>query len=432
MVFRAAVWLVDAILVGLTVTILGVLLTGGGVFSVGALRVSVRSIDNPLLFWLIVAGLRWWRARSTPFLGVRSLLLADLDVRALRLCRRIADCLSTLTHTRALAIIAGFTILSFALRVINAYVHYGFFAGDDVEIHEMTLAALFHRDWPVWNLRNAFYPMTFIFPAQWIALQCGFTGTGALIFVGRLVVALFSSITCLLLFRVARLYLGVPVALLSVTILAASHLHVNIGSTELPRPVAAFFLVAAFGLSLRRGLFAGAAAGVLLGLAGAMRFGEAVFILPALTILLAEGRRADAIATVVSFGVALLAITGVADLMYWGTPFYSFRNAVDFTLLKGLSTRGYQPFHYYFSHIGEWSNLYVAGLGLGAIWLRYWKPSAWAWLACCPTRKLDTWFRCCLSWPWQQEPSSGRFSMVSDPPIPGVPVGWRWPSSRHR
>ena len=378
---RSLSFVADLLLLGLTAVMLFVLLTGGGVFFIGSTRISVTSIGNPLLAWLLVATLRWWLGRMTPFLAIRSLRLETLDERAVRLWRRISQALRTISEQQAMRLVVATATASLVVRLANAYWHYGFFAGDDVEIHEMTLAALFGYDWEIWNLRNAFYPMTFILPVQWLLVQAGVSDPFSLVFAGRAVVAAFSSATLLLLFAVGRRALGTPSALLGVMLLALSALHVTLGSTELPRPVAAFFLVAGFGLTLRTGFTASVGTGLALAMAGAMRFSEAVFIVPCVLGLLVSGRRQDAAVTGVSFVCLWLTILGVSDWLYWGAPFSSLLNAGDYSLVKGLSSRGYEPFHWYLSHIPDWSNFFTVALGLLAFRSRgAWIPAFWAWI----------------------------------------------------
>jgi hypothetical protein len=377
---RSLSFVADLLLLGLTAVMLFVLLTGGGVFFIGGTRISVTSIGNPLLAWLLVATLRWWLGRMTPFLAIRSLRLDTLDERAVSLWRRISHALRTISEQQAMHLVIATATGSLVVRLANAYWHYGFFAGDDVEIHEMTLAALFGYDWEIWNLRNAFYPMTFILPVQWLLVQAGASDPFSLVFAGRAVVAAFSSATLLLLFAVGRRVLGTPSALLAVMLLALSALHVTLGSTELPRPVAAFFLVAGFGLTLRGGAHS-LLAGIALGIAGAMRFSEAVFIAPCVLGLTVYRRYQDALLTAASFACVWLLILGVSDWLYWGTPFSSLQRAADYSVVKGLSSRGYEPFHWYFSHIPQWSNFFTVLLGLLAFRFRgAWIPAFWAWM----------------------------------------------------
>lgn len=381
LVRRSLSFVADLLLLGLTAVVLFVLLTGGGVFFVGGTRISVTSIGNPLLAWLLIATLRWWLGRMAPFLAIRSLRLDTLDEGAVSLWRRVSHALRTISERQAMHLVIATATASLVIRLVNAYWHYGFFAGDDVEIHEMTLAALFGYDWDIWNLRSAFYPMTFILPVQWLLVQAGVSDPSSLVFAGRTVVAAFSSATLVLLFAAGRRLLGTPSALLAVMLLALSALHVTLGSTELPRPVAAFFLVAGFALMLRTGVTASVGAGLALGMAGAMRFSEAVFIVPCVLSLIVSGRRQDAAVTAATFACVWLTILGVSDWLYWGAPFSSLLNAADYSVVKGLSSRGYEPLHWYITHIPDWSNFFTVPLSLLAFRFRgAWIPALWAWM----------------------------------------------------
>jgi hypothetical protein len=51
-----------------------------------------------------------------------------------------------------------------------------------------------------------------------------------------------------------------------------------------------------------------------------------------------------------------MVLLGISDYFYWGSPFFSLKNIIDYTLVKKLSSRGYQSPLYYIIHIGEWSN----------------------------------------------------------------------------
>lgn len=370
---------VDVLILLLAAAILFVILTGGSVFEVLGSRISLTSAGNPITFLLILSALRWWLGRSRAFLGISRLRVDRLDEQAARLCRYVYRALSQMATARALAIVLVLAGASLLVRLLNAHLFYGFFAGDDVEIHEMTFAALFGYPWDIWGLRNAFYPMTFIYPIQWLLREAGQDDPRSLIFAGRAVVALFSASSLVVLFRAARREFGTEAALLAVAILSFSALHVTMGSTELPRPVAAFFLILAFGLSGRAGAMSAVIAGVSVAVAGAMRFSEAVFIVPCAVGLAVEGRWRHAALATGAFTAAWLLILGTADWLYWGIPFQSLTSAVDYGVVRGLSSRGYQPFHYYFSHIPEWSNFFVVGLGLIAWRFGGWRPALWAW-----------------------------------------------------
>jgi hypothetical protein len=378
-VLATAAVAIDVLIVGCLLVIAYIIFSGGGVFEVAGVRVSARSTGNPVAWTLALAAVRYWLLRTVPFFGIAALSIDALEAASLNGCRRIRLTLSTLGVRRAALFVTAVGALSLAVRLVNASSSYGFFSGDDVEIHEMTFAALFHLDWPIWELRSPFYPMLFIYPVQWAAAQAGFTDTASLIFVGRAVVAVFSTLTLALLFVIGRRWFGLPVAMLAVGFLSISSLHVTFGSSELPRPVAAFFVLGAFGCLRFRTAAYSAAAGGLLGIAAAMRFSEAMFLLPASIEVVSDKRWKEAVLMAAGFLVTTVVIFGIGDWQYWGRPFHSLINAVDYTVVRRLSSRGYQPFHYYLTLASEWTNVFSLSLALLAAAFRFWRPTLW-WL----------------------------------------------------
>lgn len=252
--------------------------------------------------------------------------------------------------------------VSFVARAFQAWQYPGFATGDDVEIHVMTLRALLRTEWPIWDLRSAFYPLAFIYPAQALAHAFGADDVHTLVFAGRTVVVLVSTAAIWLTWVAARPMLGDGTAALAAALVAISKVHMAYGSSELPRPVAATLLIGAFALLSRGSTVATAIwAGGLIGLAAALRFSEAVFVVPAALHLWLGDRRAHAALLAATAGVVAAAITAVADLAYWGSAFYSLGNAWDYTLLDRLSSRGFQPFHYYLTSLQHWTNWITAG-----------------------------------------------------------------------
>lgn len=66
--------------------------------------------------------------------------------------------------------------------------------------------------------------------------------------------------------------------------------------------------------------------------------------------------------------VWFLLIVGVSDLLFWGKAFSSLSHAVDFTLVQRLSSRGFEPFHYYLSSTTAWADwVLLAFLTYGVI-----------------------------------------------------------------
>jgi hypothetical protein len=350
---------IDCLLAILAAAIAGILITGGGQFSYAAVRVSARSIGNPLIGLVVLAILRFaFSDRAFTFYGRMSRSrIRHGSLAALERARGIFD---SLTATRARRWVLIVSLASLAVKLGNIFWYRGFYSGDDVEIHEMTLSILFHRDWPIWNLRSPVFPVGFIFPVQWLLVTLGITGTTALVIAGRIVVALFSTANVLLLFAVTlRQWKSVPIATFAALLLATSGLHVQFGSSELPRTVATTFLLAAVWFLHAREARAAAAAifaGMLIGLAGAIRFSEIMFLAPAALTFAIERRWRRAVLIVIGGVAAYLGLLIAGDWLYWGSPFHSGKAIVQYTLVDRLSSRGYQGWHYYLSYVLVWTN----------------------------------------------------------------------------
>lgn len=370
----------DVVVAVLLIAVLFVSLTGGGVYTLSGQRISLTSAGNPLAFLTLLVVIRWYATPSAPFLAVLGASPSSLRNAIPALWENVSGSLERISDSSAWRVIGLLAVIGLAVRLANAYLFYGFAFGDDVEIHELTFASLLGYGWEPWGLRNPFYPLTFIFPIQWVVSRLGIVDTDSLVFAGRCIVAFFSTLTIFLLFVAAKRAYGLPAAVLAAAFLAFSALHIRLGSTELPRPVATCFLVLAFALTQRPGVLLSALAGVCIGIAGAMRFAEAVFIVPCICALAFERRLRDALVTAVTFAVTWLGILGTADALYWGQAFYSLTNALDYGVVKGLSSRGYEPFHWYLSHLTDWTTPFIGGLALLTIYLREWRLVLWTWI----------------------------------------------------
>jgi hypothetical protein len=347
---------------------------------IGPWLVSATSSRNPLMIAGVALVIRSLHT-ETPLLG--RVPLIRLPARALAMWLRIHEKLLNLTLDGGQRIVVSVMAVSLTLKLILAYMHPGFWTGDDVEIHEMTFARLFDHDWPIWNLRSPFYPLVVIYPVQALLVYAGQTDPGWLVFAGRMVVATIATATLWLTFHVARrLFDSIPIALISVLILATNKLHTMTATTELPRPVASLLVLTAFTfVSVSGRPSATFSAGALIGAAAAMRFSEQVFILPMLVQLGLARRWKDMPALFVGFTAVAIVVLGPIDALYWGEPFFSVRNIIDFTLTRRLSTRGYQPLYEYIRNIPEWTNLAVAALALlGSLKSRSVVLVAWTWI----------------------------------------------------
>ncbi len=372
--------LLDILLVVSLAAVLVIAVTGGGVVHVLGVTVRARGVENPL--WLLtgVVVLRY-ALRGWPVLGFRrwpvdTFVNSGTDLVAKQLPARF-----TAPFRRPVFGLACLAVVVFLLRVLLAWTSPGFFSGDDVEIHEMTLGVLLHKPWPVWNLRSAFFPMVFVYPAQWLALALGASSPEKLVLAGRVAVALVSTVAIPLTWWTARRLPSTDsrLAALSVVFLAINKLQMSFGSSELPRPVSTVFVLAAFLCLLHGRVLQSAAAGVLLGIAVACRFSEIVFVPSALVILGRERRWTHAVVASLTVALTSVAILGVSDALYWGRPFSSLAAAVDYTLVRGQSSRGYEPVWEYLRIIPAWSTLVFVALALAGSSRRT-PESWWLWL----------------------------------------------------
>jgi len=376
--------LLDPVLAVSAGIVLAILVSGGDLFYIGRLRISAHHASNLITFVLVLGALRGTLGRDVPFLGVKKLDFNRLPERCLDGLMLLRHQLQSLGRRAVGRLLIGALAASAAVKLANSWFYYGFFSGDDVEIHEMTLSRLLAWEgWQAWDLRSAFYPMTFIYPAQYWAHSLGVHDEAALVFTGRVVVVLFSLLNIVLVYQIGRLlYSSVPVGICALFLYAASHLHINFASTVLPRTIAATFILLAVYLLERFPRRAGGVigAGVALGIGASVRFGEAVLIVCVVVFLLISRRFREALLVGVISAMTIALIVGISDLLYWGSPFFSLRNLIEFTIVHGRSSRGYQPFYFYLVTAGSWANYLVVALAAYAFRLRDWRGIALALL----------------------------------------------------
>jgi hypothetical protein len=374
---------VDALLLVLGALILWIAVTGGGVMILGGYRISLTGVDNPLLGLTLLGLIRYAWLRGIPGFGAPRWTLTGLDGRARAAISRLQARIAALTERQGARLVGQIIVAATVTKTLFAWTNPGFFSGDDVEIHEMSLRTLWHTDWAIWDLRSAFFPLGVVYPFQKLfVLNGAATSTATLVFSGRLAVALWSSVAIWLVWRVGRrVWPDAPGwAALAALLFATAKLHVAFGSSELPRPVATVFVLGAFALlqDLRPGRVLLAA--VLLGTAACFRFSEVVFLGPALVMLVWERRWTSALAVVAIAVATALAIVGLTDWWYWGEAFHSVRAAIDYALIQNLSSRGYQSVAWYVLHAPEWINPAVAVLAVLGMIVTPRSMDLWAWL----------------------------------------------------
>jgi hypothetical protein len=366
----------DCLFITAIVAALFILLTGGGVYTIGHLRVSARTPDNLLLFMAVVLAARF-AIRHIPWFAVwpteAAFRMADRFVGGVPAWARALP-LSSARRAVLVLIVA-----SVILKAWFAATSPGFVTGDDVEIHEMSLGVLLHQPWPIWDLRSAVFPLGIVFPAQYAAYQAGVHDIGNLVFAGRLVVAVLSTVSVWLVWSVGRiLWPGAAgFAVVAAGLFATAKLSIAYGSSELPRPVSTVFVLGAFAALQRRDDTSWRWAAVALAFAASLRFSEAIFIAAALTQLVLERRYRQGAQLILMTAIITAILLGAADAAYWGEAFHSVRAAFDFTVVQGLSSRGFQPPWWYVVNVSQWSTVplvILAAAGLRhqrncAVWL---------------------------------------------------------------
>lgn len=377
---RGTAFLLDVCILLGTIVVGAIVATGGTDITLGRHLVRVHSVGNPLVILLSLAAIRFLARRWAPLLLVASWHLDDLELQARAIVHRLHARMRAMDQRAAWRLVLGLAAVVITLKVLNAWRHFGFVTGDDVEIEEMTFAYLFHWDWRAWELRSAFYPMTFVLPVQKVLVAVGVTETTPLVFAGRTVVAVLSTVAVPLLYRIGQRLFGRGVGLLAAGILACSGLLLAFGSTELPRPISMVFVLGAFGCLAEAGSRRAAFAGALIGIGAAMRFSELVFVAPAAAHLVIERRWRDGLTLMTAAAAVGCGIQAISDALYWGQPFASFLHIFDFTVVQGLSSRGYEPMWHYATTPAAWSDPVVVGLAIYGSTRRNWRPALWTWL----------------------------------------------------
>ncbi|MGR3220129.1 MAG: glycosyltransferase family 39 protein [Candidatus Anammoxibacter sp.] len=377
------VLLIDLLLLFDAGAIIFVIITGGGVYCVLGSHISVHSIEV-LGYVLLALGLVRYRLRDAfPFMGLPMLPLRDLPQICRRLCANLYEQLSTIDRSGARRCIVVIILVSALIKLLSAYFSYGFFSGDDVEVHEMVFSRLFGwENWKAWEIRSAFFPMVFIYPIQATLHAFGIDGTVPLILSGRFVVIIFSLVNLILVYRIAAIEFGSrAVGLLAIFFLATGKLHTSFAASVLPRTVTStFILLAVFFLLSRRHNTKLILAAVCLAIGSCIRFGEWTFLVPAILYLVTEKRFRDTVIFCLVYGVVCAMIFGIGDFLYWGKPFHSLIYMLNYTVVEGNSSRGFQPFYYYIKRVPVWTNIFIFGLAVLSFRIRKWHILGWAFI----------------------------------------------------
>lgn len=242
--------------------------------------------------------------------------------------------------------------------------YFGFHTGDDVEI----LQAGFMRalGWPYepWEIRNLLVSDLFVAPVIRLLSALGVESTRTMIWLASAPFILLASVNVWLVFRITRHWLeSEGAALLAGGLYAFHWLALGYGSTVYPRTVSTTCVLLAASVlwgtwKLRpKPLLAGG----LVGIAWAIRYSEAIFLLPLLATIWLEGeRRRDRVlrsATLIAgFSLVSLLTVGLEDWLTWGTPFASLVAFARYTLIErqASSLDPHQPWYWYLWRLPKW------------------------------------------------------------------------------
>ena len=231
-----------------------------------------------------------------------------------------------------------------------------------MEILEFVLSRIEGTEYHMWDLRNPFYPMVFIYPVVFLAKSFGIHDPGHLVFAGRLAVVIWSLIGVWAAFGIGRiLFRSDGAGVVTAFLVAIAGLSTRFSASVLPRAVAgSLILVAVFLLLDKRSRRREILAGLILGVVAAIRFSEILVILAAVVVLVLE-RRPVAAKRVAVAGVAAFALAvGLSDWLFRGDPIHSSIAIFRYTVLEGGSSRGIQPWY-------EYVPLMIESAGLMAI-----------------------------------------------------------------
>ena len=217
-----------------------------------------------------------------------------------------------------------------ATQLYLAHHFYGFLTGDEVEVLGEAFRVATGFQYGTWDVRNTFIADAVVAPLIWLATHLGITSPSALIVIATIPFALASSVTIVLVHRLALRWNANDVAAWVATVVFALHwIPLGFGSTTYPRVIAMLCIVAAALLVSRETAVGAYAAGILVGIAFADRYSEIIYLLP---LLILARRRWWQVALGALASIALT--VGVTDWIRWGSPFASLRIFAHLTLVE--------------------------------------------------------------------------------------------------
>jgi hypothetical protein len=130
---------VDLALLAVLAVAVVVILTGGGIVQVGELRIRARSVENPIWILTVLISLRYALGGSWPIFGVGRWSVRGAAATGIHLVSEALPARVERLFSQPARALVAVGLGAFALKALVAWTSPGFFSGDDVEVHEMSL-----------------------------------------------------------------------------------------------------------------------------------------------------------------------------------------------------------------------------------------------------------------------------------------------------
>ena len=267
-------------------------------------------------------------------------------------------------ESRAPLGLGAIVLTATAVRLSLAFVFFGFHTGDDVEILQAGFLRALGWPYQAWEIRNLLVSDLLVAPVLAVAAGLGVRSTQVFVGLSSLPFVLLASVNIWLVYRLAGQWLASEKpALLAAGLYAFHWLPLGYGSTVYPRTASTTcVLLAALLLGKRRiPSWAAALAGGLIAVAWAIRYSEAIFLLPLLgTLWLREERAADRVrqsaVLLLGFAAGSLLTVGLEDWLTWGRPFASLVAFARYTLVErqASSLEPAQPWYWFLYRLPKW------------------------------------------------------------------------------
>ncbi len=259
----------------------------------------------------------------------------------------------------------------------------GFLQGDDVETMEAAFRAAFGLEYDDWEIRSHLLSELAVAPVLRAAAAIApGIGSDGLLLAASLPFVLAGALATLLVVRLAlRWGLSDREALAAAALYAVHAIAVVYGIGGFPRPLVAPLIVGAALLATREHWGAFFAAGLLVGLAGAGRYSEWMFLLPLVAmVLMGRDRRVTRVLLVLIGFAGGAVLVGAYDAVSGEGPFSSLIAFARYTLAGGSSSaEAAQPVWFYLARLHQWLPLTAVPLLMWG-WGR-WRRNALLWIA---------------------------------------------------